>query len=71
MADEFIINGPFNPTDLSLTYHTPYEDIQVTDVRVTVHDLKKDTWQVPMLGLIARLIFMLFILFMIYRVVFL
>ena len=71
MADEFIINGPFNPSDLFLTYHTPYEDIKISDVRVNVHELQKDTWQVPMLGLIARLIFMLFILFMLYRITFL
>jgi hypothetical protein len=71
MADEFIINGPFNPTDLSLTYHTPYEDIKISDMRVTVHDLEKDTWRVPIIGSIIRIIFMCFILILLYRITFL
>jgi hypothetical protein len=69
MADEFIINGPFNPKELSVTYYSPYETVNVNNIKVTVHDLEKHTWKEPMLGLIARLIFMLFILFFIYRVV--
>lgn len=71
MADEFIINGPFDPTKLSLTYYSPYERISISDVRVTVHDLEKNTWKVPGIGLVIRILFMSFILILLYRITFL
>ncbi len=71
MANEFIADGPFNPTHLSITYCTPYSEEPVTDVRVSRHGVEKDTWEVPQLGFIFRLLLMLIILAFLWRIVFL
>jgi hypothetical protein len=69
MADQVIFNGTFNPTELSMAYYTPYGEIPVTDVRVTVHELEKDTWRVPLVGFIVRLFYMIIIACCLVRVV--
>lgn len=70
MDNEFIIDGPFNTTELSMTYYTPYKAINVTDIKVNVHELQTDTWKVPQLGFILRLFFMLLILLILFRIIF-
>ena len=71
MANEFVINGPFNPTELSITYYSPYEIVNVTNIRVKVHELQKDTWQVPQIDFILKLFLMLLVLAILYKIVFL
>jgi hypothetical protein len=69
MADQVIFNGSFNPTELSMSYYTPYGEIPVTDVRVEVHELQKDTWRVPLVGFVVRFVFMVIVLFFLIKAI--